>query len=83
MKKEKCINLNRKPKLKLVKFDEDSFRNDVTEEQSKIVASIFPFQKVLYTGVLHMKYIFKKKYAITTNPQQISLPVESCIGLKL
>ena len=54
MKKEKCANLNRKPKLKLAKFDEDSFINDVTEEQSKIVLRIFRFQNnALCTGILH------------------------------
>ena len=43
MKKEKCANLNRKPKLKLAKFDEDSTKNDETNEESKIVKSNFCF----------------------------------------
>jgi len=35
MKKEKSANLNRKPKLKLVNFDDHSSVNDVTEEQKQ------------------------------------------------
>ena len=37
MKKEMCTILNRKPKLKLAKFDERCLKNDVIAEQSKFV----------------------------------------------
>ena len=46
-------------------------------------STFFIFQGVFRIKLMHMKYKFKKQYAITTNLQQISLPVENCIGLKL